>query len=89
LQGELSAGYACGKCKAHYSTRFVRQLRRQAFKGLINEHFKERATETTVVREHFVVPTTDQRITELLDEAKQAARRTTQHLEEALAKSRR
>lgn len=39
LQGSRFAGYNCGKCHAHFSARFIAQMRRREFRLRIEEHF--------------------------------------------------
>lgn len=65
LKGQLATGYRCMKCRAQYSTKFVRHLRRQHLRDLIERHFS-----VTVMEERVLVP--QERIVQAAAQAQQA-----------------
>jgi non-ribosomal peptide synthetase component F len=84
LKGDRFAGYSCLRCHSHYSARFIAHLRRQHFKGLIAQHFTPVEPRTPVVEEseEFLIP--QETVRQAIEEAKEAAGRTVQHLEDIL-----
>lgn len=85
LKGDRFTGYTCLRCSSHYSAKFIGHLRRQHFKGIISKHFDMPAPAPAAVEEteeQFLVPAPVVR--EAIEEAKEAAGKAVQHLEDIL-----